>query len=131
MSMTDPIADMLARIRNSVMVKHHDLELPSSKIKVAIAKLMKEEGFIGDYRVAKEAGHDKLAIKLNYYEGKSAISGLKRISKPGRRIYCRKDEIPHVNKGIGMAVISTSMGLMTDIQARQAGVGGEILLTVW
>lgn len=131
MSMTDPIADMLARIRNAVMVKHESLEMPSSKLKLAIAKLMKEEGFIDYYRLVKEGGKDKLKITLSYFDGRSAINGLRRVSKPGRRVYCKADDIPVVNKGIGIAVISTSRGVMTDSQARQAGIGGEILLTVW
>jgi small subunit ribosomal protein S8 len=129
--MTDPIADMLARIRNAVMVKHESLEMPSSRLKLAIAKLMKDERFIDNYRLAREGGKDKLKITLSYFEGKSVINGLNRISKPGRRVYCQKDDIPVINKGIGMAVISTSKGVLTDSQSRHNGIGGEILLTVW
>jgi small subunit ribosomal protein S8 len=137
MSFTDPIADMLTRIRNGVMAGHSQVAIPSSKIKVAIAKILKEEGFIENFEVAdsEQAGFKVLRIKIKYVgerrERRPVISGLERISKPGRRIYTKRQDIPWVLSGIGVAILSTPKGVMTGQRARQLGVGGEILCKVW
>lgn len=130
---TDPIADMLTRIRNANLVSHEIVEMPSSKLKVELAKLLKEEGYIVDYSVAKK--DDKfsyLTITLKYDEkNKPVISNLKRISKPGLRTYCKSKNLPQVFGGLGIAIISTSKGLMTDRKAKKEKLGGEILCYVW
>jgi len=137
MSVNDPIADMLTRIRNAVMVGHQLVAMPSSKLKVAIIKILKEEGFITSYEVVdgKIAGQKVLRIRLKYIgerrERKPVISGLERISRPGRRVYTNKREIPWVLSGMGVAIISTPKGVMTGHRARQLGVGGEVLCKVW
>lgn len=132
MTMTDPIADMLARIRNASMVYHEYVEVPSSKMKLAMAKILKEEGFIRDYTLIEDNKQGILRIYLKYGPNKEkVISGLKRISKPGLRVYAKKDEIPRVLGGLGIAILSTSKGLMTDRQAREEGVGGEVICYVW
>lgn len=129
MSMTDPIADMLTRIRNGQSAKKTQVQMSSSTKKMEIAKVLKEEGYIEDFSV--EAGvKPVLSIMLRYYQGKPVIDQIKRISKPGLRIYKGKDELPKVNAGLGVAIISTSQGVMTDRAARAAGQGGEILCTV-
>jgi small subunit ribosomal protein S8 len=131
MVVTDPIADMLTRIRNALMVRHDSVNVPSSKMKLSVARILKEEGFITDYEVAK-GKHREIKIQLRYLEGnKPAISGLKRISKPGLRVYVQKKEIPRVYGGLGIAIISTSKGLRTGQQAWQQGSGGELLCYVW
>ena len=133
MSVTDPIGDMLTRIRNAVMVNHTVVALPSSKIKVNIARIMKEEGYISGYEVVdgKVAGSKLLRIRLKYVgerrERRSVITGLERVSRPGRRVYTNKQEIPWVLSGMGVAILSTPKGVMTGQRARQLGVGGEIL----
>jgi small subunit ribosomal protein S8 len=137
MSVTDPIGDMLTRIRNAVMVNHTVVALPSSKIKVNIARIMKEEGYISGYEVVdgKVAGSKLLRIRLKYVgerrERRSVITGLERVSRPGRRVYTNKQEIPWVLSGMGIAILSTPKGVMTGQRARQLGVGGEILCKVW
>ncbi len=131
MSMTDPIADMLTRIRNGCLAKHERIEMPSSKLKVNIAKILKDEGFILNHKVSKDGKQGILKIFLRYADGEPVIMGLKRISKPGRRIYCRHDNIPRIMGGLGVAIISTSKGMLTDQQAREAGVGGEVICAVW
>ena len=128
MSMTtDPIADMLTRIRNALTAKHETVEIPASKIKVNIAEILKKEGYIADYGVQ---GAIKITLK---YAGKNkkVITGLKRISKPGLRVYCESTKIPSVLNGMGIAILSTSQGVMTDKEAREAGCGGEVLAYVW
>ncbi|MBO9494163.1 30S ribosomal protein S8 [Thalassotalea sp. G20_0] len=130
MSMQDPLADMLTRIRNAQMAEHASVTMPSSKIKVAVARVLKDEGFIADYRVAGEAKAE-LAIELKYFEGKPVIESLKRTSRPGLRSYAGKEALPKVNGGLGIAIVSTNKGVMTDRAARAAGVGGEILCTVF
>ena len=132
MSMTDPIADMLTRIRNANMVSHEKVEMPSSKLKVELAKLLKEEGFIADYDV-KEVGKFKvLSITLKYDEkNKPVITKLERISKPGLRNYCKAKNLPKVLGGMGIAIISTSKGLLTDRKARKENIGGEVLCYVY
>lgn len=132
MVMTDPIADMLTRIRNANMVRHEKLEVPASKIKHAVANLLKEEGFIRDVEYVEDNKQGILRIFLKYgADNERVINGLKRISKPGLRVYASKGEIPRVLGGLGIAVLSTSKGVMTDKQARQQQVGGEVLAYVW
>ena len=131
MSMTDPIADMLVRIKNAAAVRKQTVKMPSSKIKVAIAKVLKDEGYILDSRVTQVApGKSELEISLKYYEGKPVIERLERYSRSGLRQYRGKSELPKVLGGLGVAIISTSKGIMTDAQARQQGVGGEVLCFV-
>ena len=132
MVMTDTVADMLTRIRNANTVYHEQVEVPGSKIKLAIAKILKEEGFVQDYDWVDDSKQGILKIKLKYGEGRQrVITGLKRISKPGLRVYVKKDEIPRVLGGLGIAILSTSQGVMSDRQARAAGLGGEVLCYVW
>ena len=137
MSFTDPIADMLTRIRNGVMAGHSQVAIPSSKIKVEIAKILKEEGFIEKFEVAdgERPGFKVLRVKIKYVgerrERRPVISGLERVSKPGRRIYTKRQDIPWVLSGIGVAILSTPKGVMTGQRARQLGIGGEILCKVW
>ena len=131
MSMTDPIADMLVRIKNAAAVRKQTVKMPSSKIKVAIAGVLKEEGYILDYRTSEAGpGKTELEVVLKYYEGRPVIERLVRFSRSGRRQYRRKSELPKVLNGLGVAIISTSKGIMTDSQARQQGVGGEVLCFV-
>jgi len=130
MSMTDPIADMLVRIRNAAAVGKPTVKMPSSKIKVAIAKVLQEEGYIASSRVTKDGAKSVLEIALKYYEGKPVIERLQRVSKSSLRQYRGKDALPKVLGGLGVAIISTSKGIMTDSQARQQGVGGEVLCVV-
>ena len=130
MSMTDPIADMLVRIRNAAGVGKQTVKMPASKTKVAIANVLKAEGYIGDIRVIEEGAKATLEIALKYYEGKPVIERLHRVSRSGLRQYRGKDELPKVLGGLGVAIISTSNGMMTDTQARQQGVGGEVLCFV-
>ena len=137
MSVTDPIADMLTRIRNGTMANHPMVAMPSSKLKVAIAKILKEEGFISSYEVVDGAtpAHKVLRIRLKYVgerrERKPVITGLERVSRPGRRVYTGKQEIPWVLSGMGVAILSTPKGVMTGQRARQLGVGGEVICKVW
>ena len=130
MSMTDPIADMLTRIRNALTAGKLVVAMPSSKQKVAIANLLKEEGYISDSSVQDIDGKPVLEISLKYYEGKPVIDMVKRVSRPGLRVFKGKDELPNVINGLGIAVISTSNGLMTDRAARKAGHGGEVICYV-
>ena len=130
MSMTDPIADMLVRIRNAAAVGKPAVKMPSSKTKVAIAQGLKGEGYIGDFRVTENGAKAELEIALKYFEGKPVIERLQRFSRSGLRQYRGKDAIPKVLGGLGVAFISTSKGIMTDAQARQQGVGGEVLCFV-
>ena len=130
MSMQDPLADMLTRIRNAQMAEHASVDMPSSKVKVAVAKVLKDEGYINDYRV-EGAAKLKLVVDLKYFDGKPVIESLKRDSRPGLRNYAGKESLPKVNGGLGVAIVSTNKGVMTDRAARAAGVGGEILCTVF
>ena len=130
MSMSDPIADMLTRIRNAQMVEKPTVTLPSSKLKVAIAKVLKDEGYIDDFTVRDNGGKPQLEISLKYYAGRPVIERMQRFSRSGLRQYRGKDELPKVLNGMGIAIISTSKGIMTDSQARQQGVGGEVLCFV-
>ncbi|HZR90843.1 MAG TPA: 30S ribosomal protein S8 [Gaiellaceae bacterium] len=130
--LTDPIADMLTRIRNANKALHDTVEMPSSRTKVEIARLLKEEGYIRDYRVERTGSFDTLVIELKYGRNRErVISGLKRVSKPGRRIYARKDRLPRVLGGMGVAIMSTSSGVMTSRSAEEKGVGGEVICFVW
>ncbi|MCL5045276.1 MAG: 30S ribosomal protein S8 [Actinobacteria bacterium] len=132
MSMTDPIADLLTRIRNASSVNHDRLEVPGSKLKKAVVQVLKDEGFIRDYEWVNNGPQGVIRIYLKYGPNKSkVISGLKRISKPGLRVYAKKDEIPRVLGGLGVAVLSTSKGILTDKQARVEGLGGEVLCYIW
>ena len=135
MSMSDPIADMLTRMRNALMRQHPLVSIPHSKAKLAIAKVMKEEGYIEDYEVLPEKPQAVLRVKLKYTGGRrdyrSIISGLERVSKPGRRIYVGKQDIPWVLSGMGIAILTTSKGVMTGQKARRLGVGGEVICKVW
>ncbi len=130
MSMSDPIADMLTRIRNAQSVKKASVSMPSSKLKVAIANVLKDEGYIEDFAVTTEGGKSELKIGLKYYVGRAVIERLERVSRPGLRIYKGKDEIPTVLNGLGVAIVSTPKGVMTDRKARATGIGGEILCYV-
>ena len=128
---TDPIADMLTRIRSANQMRYKEVEVPASKIKIEIARILKEEGFISDYKIKKNNIQDILVLYLKYSGKVSVITGLKRISKPGLRVYAKAEEIPTVLSGLGIAIISTSKGLMTDKNARKASLGGEVLAYVW
>jgi small subunit ribosomal protein S8 len=132
MNVTDPIADMLTRIRNASLARHRELTLPSSRIKRDIARILVEEGFIESYATSQDGVQELLTIQLKYVEGKNpVVSGLKRISKPGLRVYARKTEIPRVLGGLGTAILSTSHGIMTGQSARKLNLGGEVLCYVW
>ncbi|MBT9139612.1 MAG: 30S ribosomal protein S8 [Dehalococcoidia bacterium] len=132
MTMTDPIADMLTRIRNATMVKHEAVEIPGSKIKLAIADILKNEGFIKGFEFKKDSKQGMIRVYLKYGPNREkVITGLKRISKPGLRVYASKDQLPKVLGGLGIAIISTSQGIMTDKAARKAGAGGEVLCYIW
>ena len=129
---TDPIADMLTRVRNANKALHAQVEMPSSGQKVELARLLKDEGYIASYSVEKEGSFDKLVVELKYTDGRRrVITQVKRVSKPGRRIYAKKDNLPKVLGGLGTAVISTSSGLMTAREAQRLGVGGEVVCFVW
>ena len=129
---TDPIADMLTRIRNANQMRYKEVEVPASKIKNEIARILKEEGFIVDYKVKQSNVQDVLVLNLKYGDKKErVITGLKRISKPGLRVYAKAEEIPSVLSGLGIAIISTSKGLMTDKDARKESLGGEVLAYIW
>lgn len=132
MTMTDPVADMLTRIRNACGSKHRRVDMPASKLKVEIARILKEHNFIQDYRVIDpETGHRILRVILKYAGGEPVIRELRRVSSPGLRRYVGASEIPRVRNGLGMAILSTSSGLMSDAQARRAHTGGELLALVW
>jgi small subunit ribosomal protein S8 len=130
MSMSDPIADMLTRIRNAQGVEKTDVTMPASKLKVAIAEVLKDEGYIDGFEVNPNAGKPELRIGLKYYAGRPVIERLERVSRPGLRIYRSRDDIPQVMNGLGVAIVSTSRGVMTDRKARSQGVGGEVLCYV-
>ena len=132
MTVTDPIADMLTRIRNANQGLKESVEMPASKMKLEIARLLKEEGYIEDFALVRGESFDNIVLDLKYGENKQrVISGLKRISKPGRRVYARKDAIPRVLGGLGISILSTSKGIMTGRQAERVGVGGEVICFVW
>ena len=132
MNTSDPIADMLTRIRNASLARHRELTLPSSRVKREIARILVEEGFIESFATEPGSVQELLTVQLKYVEGRTpVVSGLKRISKPGLRVYARKTEIPRVLGGLGLAILSTSHGIMTGSQARKQNLGGEVLCYVW
>jgi len=131
MQITDPIADMLTRIRNASSAKHATVDVPASKMKKAIADILVEEGYIKNYQLINDGAQGVIKITLKYNGNEKVISGLRRVSKPGLRVYAGADELPKVLKGLGIAIISTSKGIMTDKKAREAHVGGEVLAFVW
>ena len=128
---TDPIADMLTRIRNANQMRYKEVEVPASKMKNEIARILKAEGFIVDYKVKKNNIQDILVLSLKYVDKERVITGLKRISKPGLRVYAKAEEVPSVLNGLGIAIISTSKGVMTDKEARANSLGGEVLAYIW
>ncbi len=130
--MTDPIADMLTRIRNALTAGHENVQIPSSGIKKEIARILSEEGYVQEYSVTERGSGQEIDVILKYSgKRKPVITGLERISTPGRRVYCQKDEVPVVLNGLGVAIVSTSQGLLTDQRCREAGVGGEVVCKVW
>jgi len=132
MTMTDPIADLIVRIKNAIMVSYDKVEVPSSKIKINIVKILKFEGYIRNYKIIKDSKQDIIVIYLKYNEDKSSvIKDLKRISKPSCRVYSRYKKIPRVLNGLGINIVSTSKGVLTDREARKMGIGGEIICSVW
>lgn len=132
MSQTDPIADMLTRIRNAAQIKKREVVIPSSKLKVEIAKILKDEGYIRNFKVTDDNKQGILNVSLKYSEDNSSvISGIRRISRPGRRLFCTRESIPKVLNGMGTAIISTSKGMMTDKRCADSGLGGEILCYIW
>jgi small subunit ribosomal protein S8 len=132
MSMTDPIADLLTRIRNGIQARHERVELPASKLKVEIARILKSEGFISNYKLTEDKVQGTLRIYLKYADdGEPVIHGIERISRPGRRVYRNKGEIPRVLGGLGLAIVSTSRGVLSGSEAAKSGVGGEVLCQVW
>ena len=129
--MTDPIADMLTRVRNAGRAGHRWADVPLSKLKVEVARLLKENAFVHDFKVLNDGRHGLVRVYLKYHEGEHVIRRIARVSRPGRRRYVGVDEIPRVRNGLGMAMLSTSRGLLSDRAARQAGVGGELLAVIW
>ena len=130
MSMSDPIADMLTRIRNAQSAEKTEVKMPSSKLKIAIARVLKDDGYVDDFVTRDDAGKSELSIALKYYAGRPVIDRIERVSRPGLRIYKGKEDIPTVMNGLGVAILSTSQGVMTDRKARATGVGGEVLCVV-
>ncbi len=132
MTMTDPIADMLTRIRNALKARHDEVNVPSSKMKVAIAKILKDEGYIKDYQVIADNKQGILKIEFKWGpHGENVITGLKKVSKPGRRVYCGKEDIPLVIGGLGITILSTSRGILTGAHAKKMNVGGEVICNIW
>ncbi len=132
MSMSDPISDFLTRVRNAIKAEKKTVDIPCSKLKIGIADIMKKNQFINDYTVIEKDGNKKyLSLRLKYYEGTSVIGGLRKISKPGIRRYVKSDKLPRVRNGLGIAVVSTSKGLMTEQQARKLNIGGEVICAIW
>ncbi len=128
---TDPISDMLTRIRNAIMAKHEKVEVPSSKMKKIITEILKEEGYIKNFKVVKDEGKEKIIIYLKYHKDEPVIHGLERVSRPSRRVYRGADELPEVLGGYGIAIVSTSKGVLTTKKAKELGVGGEVICKVW
>jgi small subunit ribosomal protein S8 len=131
MNMTDPIADMLTRIRNAIMARHARVMVPASTMKIAIAQILKEEGYVKDYDVVRDTPQGTIRITLRYIDKRPVMSQLKRVSKPGLRVYTRRESIPRVRGGLGTAILSTPQGLMTGRKAYQLGLGGEVVCFVW
>ena len=131
MSVTDPIADYLVRVRNAISAGHEKVDIPASRLKLEITKILKEEGFIQNFKVQEDNKQGVIRLFLKYVDGSPVITGLKQISKPGRRIYSSKDRVPKVIGGLGVSIVSTSKGIMTGEQSQKTGVGGEVLCEVW
>jgi len=132
MSLTDPVADFLARIRNAIHAKHQKVDVPASKLKLEIARILKEEGYVSNYKATEEEGHKVIRVYLKYgSNNEAAISNVERVSRPGCRVYVRRSEIPRVLGGLGINILTTPKGVMTGRQARKAGLGGELLCQVW
>lgn len=131
MNMTDPIADMLTRIRNAIMARHTRVAIPTSNMKIAIAQILKEEGYIKDYEVNRDSAQGTINITLRYVDKRPVLNQLKRVSKPGLRVYTRRDSIPRVRGGMGIAILSTPKGVMSGRAAYQQGLGGEVICYVW
>jgi small subunit ribosomal protein S8 len=131
MNMTDPVADMLTRIRNAIMARHTRVLIPASKMKIAIARILQEEGYVGSFDVVQDNPQGTLRITLKYVDKRPVLQQLKRVSKPGLRVYTRRDAIPRVRGGLGTAIISTPQGIMTGRKAYQLGLGGEVVCYVW
>jgi small subunit ribosomal protein S8 len=131
MPVTDTIADFLTRIRNGSSAKHKNIEVPSSNLKIAIAQILKDQGFISDFEKVEDTKQGVLHVKLRYYLGQPVIREVKRVSTPGRRVYAAADKLPRVHNGLGVAIVSTPRGVMTDKQARRENIGGEVLCTIW
>ncbi|MGH7127228.1 MAG: 30S ribosomal protein S8 [Planctomycetaceae bacterium] len=129
--MTDPIADMLTRVRNASQARHRRVDMPVSKLKAEVARILKENHFIHDYKILDDGRHGVLRVYLRYYDGRSVIRNVQRVSRPGRRVYKATTDLPRVRNGLGIAIVSTSRGMMTDRQARSAKVGGEVMAVVW
>ena len=129
--MTDPIADMLTRIRNAAQARHRRVDMPVSKIKTEVARILKDNHFIQDFKILDDGRHGVLRVYLRYYEDRPVIRSLRRVSRPGRRVYKGSQELPRVRGGLGIAILSTSKGVMTDREARQQRVGGELMALVW
>jgi len=131
MSMSDPIADMLTRIRNALAVRKRTVKIPASNMKQSIATVLKQEGYISGVETEKDGAHQNMTITLRYADGVGAIEEIQRVSRPGRRVYCNVEDLPRVNGGLGIVMVSTSKGLMTDREARSSGVGGEVVCRVF
>ena len=131
MSMSDPIADMLTRIRNALAVRKRTVKIPASNMKQSIATVLKQEGYISGVETQKDGAHQNMTITLRYADGVGAIEEIQRVSRPGRRVYCNAEDLPRVNGGLGIVMVSTSKGLMTDREARSSGVGGEVVCQVF
>ena len=132
MSMTDPISDLLTRIRNAQMARHATVDVPSSRMKLEIVRILRDEGYVEEFSVVEKTPQDLLRVRLKYTNaGERAITGLERVSRPGRRVYCGKDEIPRVLGGLGVTILSTPKGVLTGVACRRLGVGGEVLCNVW
>ena len=131
MSMSDPIADMLTRIRNALAVRKRTVKIPASNMKQSIATVLKQEGYISGVETQKDGAHQNMTITLRYADGVGAIEEIERVSRPGRRVYCNAEDLPRVNGGLGIVMVSTSKGLMTDREARSSGVGGEVVCRVF
>ena len=131
MSMTDPISDLLTRMRNAMTAKHPKVHVPTSRMKVEIVKILESEGYVDGFEIIEHEIQGSINIELRYVDGQKAITGLERVSRPGRRVYCGKDEIPKVLNGLGVTILSTSQGVMTGTSCRAKGIGGEVLCNVW
>ncbi len=131
MSMTDPISDLLTRMRNAMTAKHPKVHVPTSRMKVEIVKILESEGYVDGFEIIEHEIQGSINIELRYVDGQKAITGLERVSRPGRRVYCGKDEIPKVLNGLGVTILSTSQGVMTGASCQAKGIGGEVLCNVW